>query len=994
MNSYLLSRRRFLTQSSLGVVGLAVSSGLSSKLFGAVASGVSIVVPTDDTIAQSIQAQWAIGQLKQAIEGMGGTVQIVASLSGVGIGDLIVVVAARSSPLAIQTGANLPTTKEAMAIVPGTLSGKAVTLASGNEARGLVYSILELVDRVLSLDSVAVALTVTKATMEESHNEVRSICRSFQSDIEDKPWFNDKAFWIEYLSMLAAERVNRFNLSFGLGYNFGNPTTKADDDYLLFVYPFLVSVAGVSVANLPATERDANLAMLKFISDECARRSIDFQLGLWCHSIVYGSASHGLQGVIGANGSVAHANYCRDALSAVLTACPNITGLTVRVHNESGIPTGNFAFWKTLFTAITPFVNAGRPLEIDMHAKECMQGHIDAAMAAKAKIVVSPKKWAEHQGLPYHQASLRISERSNSNDTSILNGQASRYGYANFFKEDRNFGVLHRLWPGSQRHLLWADPVFAAGYGRSSDFCGSLGIELYEPLSFKGREGTGTPGGRNAYSDATLTPAYDYQKFLLYYRIWGRCLYNPDTDPETWRRYYSKQFGASAGRHIEDALGNASRILMLVSTYHGASADNHVYWPEVYTNFNIVDGQPATNDSNNPLRLATSFDPQLFMNIDDYAEALLAETEFNQDKYFPIEFAQWVEDLANAAALHLASARGSVTQGNDPAFRRLDIDVSMQSKLGLFFGYKFRSAVLWSIYRKTNDANAKTSAITLYTNAKQAWIELAALGAVYKKLTYGSTSGHWSDRTVGITSDINAMNATSFTTVTGITTHSGPAALAIAKVLGRPSRPASGAAHLSPSSFTPGTALSLILNVDSASLGGKLYYRHVNQAEAWQSVVMGKVGTTFQATIPGAYTKSAYPLQYYFSVTIGANLSTLVPGFDSNLANQPYYLVRADGIVSGFNPHPEIRHQISAIANLVVIQTSHGIEVRFSLHKVTTVSGELFDINGRLMASFTAKHQSLGNKTVHLDLQGRTLARGERIIRITAEGTSISRSIN
>ena len=52
-----------------------------------------------------------------------------------------------------------------------------------------------------------------------------------------------------------------------------------------------------------------------------------------------------------------------------------------------------------------------------------------------------------------------------------------------------------------------------------------------EPLTFKGREGSGQPGGRCAYADATLTPKYDWQKFEYYYRVWGRKLYNPEADP-------------------------------------------------------------------------------------------------------------------------------------------------------------------------------------------------------------------------------------------------------------------------------------------------------------------------------------------------------------------------------------------------------------------------------------------------------------------------------
>jgi hypothetical protein len=715
---------------------------------------------------------------------------------------------------------------------------------------------------------------------------------------------------------------------------------------------------------------------------------------MWTQTFVYtGNPKNVVQGLTTTIGSSAHASYCRDALSAILQACPNITGLTFRVHGESGIPRGNFAFWQTLFSALTPIINAGRPLDLDMHGKECLQGHIDAAIACGAKVTVSPKRWIEHQGLPYHQAWIRAREQSNESDRTVLDGQASRYGYSNFFKEGRKYGILHRLWPGSQRHLLWGDPVFAAGYGRTSSFCGSVGIEWNEPLSYKGRQGSGTPGGRCAYSDATLTPAYDYQKFLYTYRVWGRCIYNPDTNPETWRRYLVKQFGPAA-RYVEDALGNASRIVMLVTTCHGEGASNYYYWPEVYSNFAIVDGQPGMQDSDNPLRISQAFDPQLFIEIDNYVEALLSGTAFSLDKYFPIEFAQWCEDLGTAAATNLIAAQGSVPDKTDPAFRRLEVDVAIQSGLGLFFGRKWRAAVLWSIYRKTNDASAKTAAIDLYNSAKQAWSDLAARGSVYlNDITYNPQRGHWKDRIGAITSDINAMIGTTYSAVTAITTHPGPAPTAISTVIGRQLRPAPGASHTPPDIFTPGSALSLALNADADTTAVRLYYRHVNQAEAWVSVAMSASGRTFSATIPAAYTQTPYPLQYYFALTKG-NSGVLFPGFDSTLANQPYYVVRSvKGSTSQMNPSHARADSRSALSNLVVFNTGRNMVIRYFLSRRIAASAFLFNAAGRIVASWYDSETSAGPREIQWDVKRQAISSGNYVVQIVAGDARISKVI-
>ena len=104
----------------------------------------------------------------------------------------------------------------------------------------------------------------------------------------------------------------------------------------------------------------------------------------------------------------------------------------------------------------------------------------------------------------------------------------TRYGYGDFYQHGSNVDLLYRVWPGTQKHLLWGDPALASGYGRAANFCGAAGLELCEPLFFKGREGSGHPGGRDAYADASLGAAdLDTTKFAVTYMTWGRYLYNP-----------------------------------------------------------------------------------------------------------------------------------------------------------------------------------------------------------------------------------------------------------------------------------------------------------------------------------------------------------------------------------------------------------------------------------------------------------------------------------
>ena len=721
---------------------------------------------------------------------------------------------------------------------------------------------------LLTAGALAGAPALPQSAAHQPANAIRAVQRLFTSEVEDKPWFYDREMWRHYLAMLAKNRLNRFHLCLGLGYDFLREVTDA---YFLFAYPFFLSVPGyrVRAVNLPDAERDRNLETLRFISEQTAAHGLEFQLGLWMHGYRWENSPHAnytIEGLDQAN----HGPYCRDALAALLRACPAIAGVTFRIHGESGVAEGSYSFWGTVFEGVKL---CGRRVGIDLHAKGIDQKMIDLALATGMPVQVSPKFWAEHLGMPYHQADIREQEvpKAGHRDSGLMalsTGSRSftRYGYADLLREDRRFDILWRVWPGSQRLLLWADPVFAAGCARAFQFCGARGVEIMEPLSFKGRRGSGTPptgpAGRCAYADASLRPRWDWEKYLDTYRVWGRKLYNPDAEAA-----------------VEPALAAASRILPIVTTAHLPSAANNNYWPELYTNQSLVEpSQREYTDTPSPKIFGNTspLDPQLFSRISDFADELLAGER--SGKYSPIEVAQWLEDLA--AAVHPVKDR------------RMDIDIAIQAGLGRFFAAKFRAGVLYAIHERTGDRAALDAALQLYRNARAAWAGLAdrAKGAYVADITVGELPwlhGHWLDRLPAIDADIALLEKR-----LPAARLSGDAKVkaAIAEATGRPQRPSAAMRHRVPGRFERKQPLVLELS-GPVHASARLYYRHVNQAERWQSAVMDRKGAAYVAAIPGAYTDSPYPLQYYFELKSAPDRAWLYPGFSRDLAGQPYYVV-------------------------------------------------------------------------------------------------------
>ena len=893
------SRRNFLRLSGLGLgaLSLPLATGAQGE-----SDRLSIIADPADEIASSPPCRWASQQLSQALEQHAIRVAHFAFPQQAPSNSFAIVVSASDRQPALEllknSGLSFSERPECLALVPFSNHGRRGILACG-DARGLMYALLELADRIQHSDHPLAALDQRQAVAECPFNSIRGVGRIFCSDIQDKPWFYDRQMWPAYFSMLATQRFNRFSLNLGVGYDF---LDNVSDAYFLFAYPFLLAVPGYNVraVNLPEKERDRNLEMLEFISSQAVDHGIDFQLGIWTHGYQWGPASqpnYTIEGLSRDN----HAAYSRAALSALLNACPHISGITLRTHGESGVSEGSYSFWSTVFSALAA---SGRQVRLDLHTKGLDQKLIDLALATQVPVTLSPKYWAEHMGLPYQQTAIRNLEmpREEANRQSFFSlssGSRSftRYSYGDFLREDRLYNVTFRIWPGSHRFLLWGDPSSTAAHARAFNFCGSDGVELFEPLSFKGRRGSGIAGSRCAYADLSLVPRWDWEKYLYSYRVWGRLTYNPDTSPDAWRRQLEKTFRAAAPA-IEAALASATSITSIITTAHSPSAANETFHPEFYTNQPIVQESKSSPYHDTPAPKVfgnvSPLDPKLFSSISEFAGELL--TKEASAKYSPFEVAQWLESSAEAAASQLKAAETRVDDKTSPQFRRAAMDIRIQTGLGRFFAAKMRSGVLYAAYERSGDRAALEQAVEQYRGARDIWQSFAeeARRAYVSDITFGTMPhqrGHWLDRLAAINEDLAEMQKR----LESPTLASPPDNSVSVPKLSSPARPWFPLQHTPALSFIPGQPLAIAVSVTesvSQLLKIQLCYRHVNQAEKYESTDMQREGERFGAVIPASYTKSKYPLQYYFELRPTADNAWLFPGLGNNLRTQPYFVVR------------------------------------------------------------------------------------------------------
>jgi len=851
---------------------------------------------------------WATGRLQAALAAEGAmaditeqpdpTADVAIHIAGVDDG--------RCQEILTRAGVAMPAVPESLAVVPFESDGQRGLLVTGHDERGLVYAIMDLADRVGHATDPIEALRIDTPSVEQPANAVRSVARCFASELDDKRWLQDEVFWDDYLTMAVTQRFNRVNLMVGLGYNFPWHVTDA---YLFFPYPFLLDVPGyrVRIPQLPDEERDLNLARLRLASEQAAARGLDFQVAFWTHAYEWldsPDARHTVEGLT----TETHAAYCRDALQLLLETCPAIGGLTLRTHGESGVAERSWDFWRTVLDGVA---KAGRRISLDLHAKGLDRETLDIALATGQPITVSPKYSAEHMSLPYHQAAMRELDRPPVSDyddrgtkaryMAVCEGSRpfTRYSYGDLLREGRPYDVVYRIWPGTQRVLLWGDPAMAAGFGRSAGIAGSQGIEWCEPLSLKGREGTGAPGGRSGYSDESLSTSEDWYKHAYSYRLFGRLMYNPDAPPETWRRALRTDFGMTAGA-AETAIASASRILPLVTSAHHPSASNNYFWPEIYTDIGIVPGARTAEthyyDTPVPKRFGTvsPLDPEIFSSVLECVEE--AEAGQGRGRISPWSVAEHLETLAATAAEQVARARDAAGSAESPEVRRPLVDVEILSALGRFFGAKLKAAVSYEVASRTGSSSCLHDAIAAYRSARAAWTDAVhhADGVYLEDLTYGPQAwlrGTWSDRLAAIDADLETMELEA--------AQEQPTELAdaeAARILAAITARSSGghAKHTPPASFRPGDAVPVSIEVGGAVeiAGVWLRYRHVDQSAPYEEVAMDRDADGFSTEVPSGYSDSPFALQYHFVVRDVRGRSWQYPGLGPELSDQPYVVVR------------------------------------------------------------------------------------------------------
>jgi hypothetical protein len=241
--------------------------------------------------------------------------------------------------------------------------------------------------------------------------------------------------------------------------------------------------------------------------------------------------------------------------------------------------------------------------------------------------------------------------------------------------------------------LRWGDPQFVREHIRRNGLDGVGGYFIGSECYIPAKDYITRP-------DARVTWKYAFERQWLFYKLWGRLLYDPATPDSVFEGEYERRCGKGTGPILLAAMAHASRVPQRIATFVGFTWDH-----TLYTEGLLAGKEFLTLDR---LRRCKSVDAD-WMGIEEYAK-----TGAQKGRLAPPAVADQIEADAQEAL--------KLVEKLDPSYCPLAYevaDIRAWAYLGLYFAGKIRAAVALG-------AGDKARALTLLEAAVKQWDKLVA----------------------------------------------------------------------------------------------------------------------------------------------------------------------------------------------------------------------------------------------------------------------------
>lgn len=583
----------------------------------------------------------------------------------------------------------------------GTLYG-ALDLASRVTATHALPSVLDYEDHPsLKLRAFCIGMQKPEITYEGAEYDYPYTPQNF-------PFFYDKALWIRYLDMLAAERINALFLWSG------HPFTS------LLKLPRYPEAQELSDAQLKQ-----NIALFRWLTAEADRRGIWIIQGFYNIHLSHTFArAHHLPYHLSAPDSLATA-YTRYAISEFIREYPHV-GLMMTLGEALSPHEG--AHW--LEQAIIPGVQDGLaeihsavqpPIIIRAHATE-IDNDLKTALPLYSNIDTMTK-W-NGESLTWINVRGPVLEKFKD-----LVAQ-SHIAIANIH-------LLSNLEP-----FRWGDPDFIRQIVLNFQRIGIGGMHVY-PLRYWDWPIT---------ADKTTPPLLQIDRDWIWFNAWGRYAWNPNRDPKGeqayWIRQFAQRFGTqAAGEDLLRAYTLAGPCQPRLLPRIGITEGNRQAFALGMTMPELIDA-----DRFSPAVTLWTGDAPPGERLNDYVEKEVKGLPHQGET--PLQVADEAA-VASAQALAAAEAAASEVTKNQDEYERIVNDMRALHLLMLFYQAKTHAAEMVLLYGYDHNEKHLQDALPLLEQSVDDFKQLAEL----TDKTYRDTAAlHTSQRKIPVTGGPNALH--------------------------------------------------------------------------------------------------------------------------------------------------------------------------------------------------------------------------------------------
>ena len=278
-----------------------------------------------------------------------------------------------------------------------------------------------------------------------------------------------------------------------------------------------------------------------------------------------------------------------------------------------------------------------------------------------------------------------------------------KLGDTYFVPKPKNYKITWQIRNEDFFALRWGVPDFIRKHiaeNGQADYVGGyfIGSETYIPA--------------RDYLTAVEVPVdwtWAYERQWLFYKLWGRLLYDPETSDEVFQAEFNRRYG-SQGDHLLQAYALASNTQLRLASLYDSRWDFTLY----SEGFLALQGDSTRYISVDRLIEQPTMASE-YVSVREYVEKTISGETINDKRITPPELANMLEK-GNRDALHLVT---DIDVSENASLMYEVADIKVWAYLGLHLAEKLRGAVALQTYRL--QGRLQNKAVEHLKNALDYW---------------------------------------------------------------------------------------------------------------------------------------------------------------------------------------------------------------------------------------------------------------------------------